>query len=193
MARIIVVILVLFLVTGCASKEQKAQELFNQGHYQLLIKLYPETSAAKRAADKLHNQAIEDSLARARATEEEVARQRDAHRTKAKEAIEHTEVQRRLEQSFGNNLDAICKLSEEANLSQIAWRVNSAEWKYPGAPEINAVVDSCLERLNDHLLSLCALSYPMNQRREACRREAQESLKKYEEYARKAKRQIQMD
>jgi hypothetical protein len=54
------VVLLLWLLAGCASPQEKAQKLFGEGKYQEVVAQYPDTPAAEQArqklAEKLYNE-----------------------------------------------------------------------------------------------------------------------------------------
>ncbi|HEY3294033.1 MAG TPA: hypothetical protein VGL38_01190 [bacterium] len=63
MTHILVAVLLGFLLIGCASKEQKAQKLFDQGQYEEVIQSYPDVAISTLARKRLQ-QLHSDSVAR---------------------------------------------------------------------------------------------------------------------------------
>lgn len=62
----VIILLAVLLGTGCEAKQQKAQNLFDQGRYEEVIAQYPDQPITRFAKEKLQQAATADSLERAR-------------------------------------------------------------------------------------------------------------------------------
>lgn len=175
MSRILVVVLLMLLVMGCATKEQQAQKLFDQGRYEEIVQNYPNLPVAKTALDMVRQRAVADSLSRARLAEaDSLARVQKAEAEAALRAqalADSNDTYFESVKDVQKNLDRIRMLETdyvivnsgrgdawlEENYRKLSTELSDVLFKWDKAAKpstqmgLSALVDSCLKRYGDHI------------------------------------------
>ncbi len=105
MTRILMAVLVAILVIGCASKEQKAQKLFDQGWYEEVIAQYPDLPIARSAKEKLQQAATADSIEHVRQARE-VAEAPEAEASRRASYVQAFNESKAYTESLANRLES---------------------------------------------------------------------------------------